>query len=236
MDGKRPSESRPDSVYASVWHTPVARNLDEHLALARTRELDLLDLQRLAGLDGDGGAHLHRGFLRARRLAPLAAREEMQHASGRRRSAGSEAATRAFSSRASCCASSRYAARPASVSASRFARALLGSGRARREALGLERVGEPLHALAAHPALARQLAQVARAAQRQAAQQRHAPVRDGQLREQRQRSLELPEQMEERHAGFRVRDARGIAARGRVPGGRGVPCVCIGPQASRERS
>ena len=72
---------------------------------------------------------------------------------------------------------------------------------------GLERVREPLHALPAHAALASELAQVARPAQREAAQQRHPPGRDRELREQRKRGLELAQQVEERDAGFGVGDA-----------------------------
>ena len=58
-----PSGSAPESVNSSVWQMPVAFSLDHHLEGLRPLELHGLDLKRLSGLEGHGGAHVHRTVL-----------------------------------------------------------------------------------------------------------------------------------------------------------------------------
>ena len=60
--GNRPSGSSPDErERIGVAHAGV-RDPDQHLALARRLDVDLDDLQRLAGGEGDGGAGFHGSF------------------------------------------------------------------------------------------------------------------------------------------------------------------------------
>ena len=54
-----PSGSAPDRVNSSVWQMPVALISTSTSTGPRALELHRLDLERLAGLEGHGGADIH---------------------------------------------------------------------------------------------------------------------------------------------------------------------------------